>query len=277
MTKVALGRYAAVLGRLRHAKDNFVFGADSMWVPDCDVFGVAFSYHHYHLYPISERDVQAAFGVVRAILSGRDPSKPIDVHCLEAVLLAIHNSFVHLDIHAHIAGIEFEPTGLPDMPEPANDPESEPFVHIALLRLHEQRLSIASVGNFPVYVVRSTGHELIFGWDWFSGIYAAGERHFGGARIAASGDIPNINLWEGEIERGDLIVAATPTLPRVIALAKLQDLVSTASCNPRAVDHHLLTTLRSAMSESPTDSPIDHWEAAWVIACVQGNGKTPTF
>lgn len=279
MMKVILGRYAAVPGRPLHPKNITVFGSDAFWAPEHGVLGLATSWHHYHLYPISGRDVQVAFDIVRSELGRHDSSEPIGKDFLHGLLHAVHHGFAKIDIRTHIVGLEFESTGLPGLPDPVDDPESAPMVYIALLQFQGRHLSIAGVGNFLVYVVRSAGLELIFGLDWFSGAQAANvDSPFGGPHLAAHLKMPKIYSCDVEIKPDDLILAATPTLAEIIALSKLEQFMSKRG-DLESVSAHLMATLKSIVPgsiidfEEPhkvTKSTIGTWGAAWAVACIEG-------
>lgn len=273
MAEVVLGRYATP----QYVGGPTFFGSNAFWAADYGVLGVASSLHHYHLAPIAERDIQAAFGIVRASLNKIDPAERSGIALLKGLLKAVHRGFVEIDIRTHIAGIEFESTGLPGFPEPANDPESEPRVFMALLQIHKQRLSIVSAGNFLVYLVRPTEQKLIFGWDWFSNTQAAGVDFFA-PPVYAYSDVPKICSCETEVRPGDLIIATTHILGEIIVLARFDQLVCTTGCDPEAVNHHLMVTLKSIVPEGVIDleephgttkSFISEWGAAWAITCVE--------
>lgn len=139
MTKVALRRYA-----LR--QNGKFFASDAFWDPDHSVLGIASSTHHYDLYPIAERDVQAAFEIVRTALVGQNLVKLSGTELLQGLLEAVHRGFGEINLHAHVTGIEFD--RFRSVAELTNDPEATPRVQIVLLQLAGRRLSIACVGNF---------------------------------------------------------------------------------------------------------------------------------
>jgi hypothetical protein len=270
MAEVVLGHYA----RPQYINGPTYFGSDAFCEPEHGVFGVASSRHHYHLYPISERDVQAALSFVHAAFTQYDVTGLSGTELLQEVLRLVHRNFGEVDINTHIAGIDFGPPSLA-FPEPPDDPASTPLVHIILLQLDERRLSIASVGNFLVYVVRSSGQELIFGWDWFTGVEAGGADFFDpyGLCIVGHKDMPEVHLCEAEVRPGDLIVVTTHSMAGVLDGAKLDQLISATRCAPEAVSRRLMSVLESTFpdfKEPPrTVSIIDDWGAAWAIACVE--------
>lgn len=278
MTKVTLGRYA-----LR--QNGSFFASDALWVPNHGVLGIASSTHHYDLYPIAERDVQAAFDIVRAALVGQNLVELSGTELLRGLLEAIHRGFSGINMHTHVTGIEFDRSR--SVSELINDPEATPRVQIALLQLEGRRLSIACVGNlFLVYRVRSTGQEIIFGWDWLNSLRAVIEPDWPGPFILGCLDMPKVYSCEVEVRPGDLIVVATGSLMEAIATARLDRIASAVGCDLKAINRHLMDTLKSIAPEdsldstepwgsterahkSPTLSLVRMWGAAWAIACVE--------
>jgi hypothetical protein len=285
VVRVALGRYAAIPGRHpQMSEDSYVFGSDALWVPEHNTLSVADSWHHYHLYPISERDVQAAFDIVRTGLAEQDPAEPMGTEFLEGLLQMIHRGFVEIDLRSHIAGIEFEPVSIPGLPEPAEDSEAEPLVHIVLLQLQGCHLSIASVGNFLVYVVRPAGCVLAYGVDWYSGERVGVSQTAWSWRVAGRLDVPEVRSVEVELEPGGLLIVATPSLAEVIALAEFAQFAQKMGCGPKAASAHLMTTLKSVVPKGAIDFGKPHeatkhlvgmYGAAWAMACVEDQkGRT---
>lgn len=278
MVKVALGRYA-----LR--QNGQFFASDGFWDLDHSVLGIASSTHHYDLYPIAERDVQAALRIVRTALVRQNLVQLSGVELLRGLLETVHHSFGEINLHAHVAGIEFD--HFRSFAELINDPEATPRVQIVLLQLEGRRLSIACVGNlFLVYRVRSTGQEIILGWDWLNGLRAVVEPDWPGPFILGCLDMPKTYSWEAEVRPGDLIVVTTSSLMETVAMARLDRVVSTVGCDLKAIDRHLMDTLKSIAPEdsldsiepwgsterahkSPTLSLVRMWGAAWAVACVE--------
>ncbi len=264
--KVILGRYAATTWQPTNQKDKIIFGSDAFWLPEYNICGVAFSYHHYHLYPISERDVQAAFESIRTTLSKSDSLEQTNLELLQNLLKTIHHSFTKIDIATHIDGIEFEDTGIPNLPKPVDDPESEPLIHIVLLCLEEQHLSIASVGGFEVYAVQPTSQKVIFGRDIDRGKDVGGAPDFPGPFIAKNLAMPEIYSTEVKVQPNDLILVTTPLLsPLIAAKIKLEAYVNKEDCNLESIDQQLMTMLES----TSMTSIIKTWGAAWAITCIE--------
>lgn len=275
MARVALGRYAIPWDR-----DGSTFlASDAFWDPISNVIAIASSEHHYDLYPIGERDVQAAFRMVRTALAEHSGSGLIGPALLQELLQEVHRGFGKIDIREHIAGLEFR--RVPPFPEPSNDPQARPRVQIILLELRGTRLSVACVGrNFSVYALRPTGLESIFGWDGVSKTWAVVEPDPYGAFIWGHLDISGedeiwetevrskgmqADLWEVEMRPGDLLLVTTWLLTRIIHQAKLDEFIKTTGCDPEAISQHLM-----AMILETTVRPrvFDRTGAAWAIACV---------
>jgi hypothetical protein len=273
MAKVILGQYATP----EYFEGPTVFESKALWLPNHNIIGVATSFHPYHLAPISELDVQEAFQIVRDELTKYGPGELNSAETLQNVLQAVYRGFAEIDIHGRMANLKFESVNLVNMFEPANDFEAKPLVWIALVQLSGQGLSIASFGDFLVYVVRSTGQELIYGWDWYSGVSAGGVDDFPGLPVTAHLDMPNMYQLETKVLPGDLIIVTTHTLGEVISLAKLDSLMHMTDCNSEAANHHIMNTLKLIIPEnkidleephSTTKSFISKWGAAWAITCV---------
>ena len=258
MTEVILGRYALPY----YTNGPALFGSDSFWEPNAGVVGVATSTHHYDLYPIAERDVQAAFDIVCTTLA-KQTASAAGLELLQSLLRAVHRGFRQIDVQTHIAGLEFHRSQARLLPD--DDPELTPVVQIVLLQLQRRRLFISCVGNFLVYVMHSREQELVFGKDWSSDVSAVIAPNWPGPFIAAHQDeMPKIYSWETEVRRGDLIIAATPT-------ARLDQPMKVKRGDAQAVDRFLLTRLKSRLEEASTSSKsyFLRWGAAWAITCVE--------
>ncbi len=271
MTKVTVGRYA-----LRQYGSIF-FASDAFWDSNSGVFGVASSTHSYDLYPIAERDVQAAFEIIKKGLPKSVADGLTGVDLLQGQLQAINQGFTEIDLRTHIAGIEFHRSS--KLPKPINDPEARPLVKVILLQLKGQQLYIASIKGFLVYVIRQEGQELVFGWDWFRHERVIVGPDWPGPFIAGrSGGLKASEIYSlrTEVKPGDLIVVATESMSEVIAAARLNQLVRTSGYDSEAIGRHLMHTLKSIapedslelMSSSATKSRVRMWGAAWAIARV---------
>lgn len=134
--------------------------------------------------------------------------------------------------------------------------------------------------------MRPTEQEIIFGWDWLNGLHAVIEPDWPGPFILGCLDMPKVYSWEAEVRPGDLIVVTTGSLMETVAMARLDRVVGTVGCDLKAIDHHLMDTLKSIAPEdlpdsiepwgsterahkSPTLSLIRMWGAAWAIAYVE--------
>jgi hypothetical protein len=258
MTEVILGRYALPF----YTNGPCFFGSDAFWEPNAGVFGVATSTHHYDLYPIVERDVQAAFDIVHVALAERT-AELAGLELLQSLLRAVHRGFSQIDVRTHLVGLEFQRSQV--LPHLADDPESTPVVQIVLLQLQGRRLFIACVGNFLVYVVHSRRQELVFGRDWSSGINAVIAPDWPGPFIVAHRDeMPEIYTWDTEVMPGDLIIATTPT-------ARLDQSIDMKRCDAKAADRFLRARLKSRLDDASTSSKsyFLRWGAAWAITCVE--------
>ncbi len=291
MTKVALSRIGLrspydVSWRVYLKSDavfegELIFASDVLYEPEYDLVGIANSYHHYHLYPLSQRDVQVAFNLLRSALRNHSPTAQTDATFLRDLLLAVHQGLADIDMREHATGIE-KPLGIPHLQEPATDPAAVPIVRIVLVRVQGHRLSITKVGNALVYLVRQTGHELLIGHEILPVVDKSEviRESLHGPYLTAHRPPPAIDLCEREIQPGDLIVVATDTLEEVIAGASLSDLVDTSACDPEVISRHLMNTLKSqpdrvgehllcnGVPGTWTDGAVAWWGAAWAVICV---------
>lgn len=269
-----------IIERYPTTKQNFSFyGSDAFCETEHGVFGVASSDHHYHLAPLAEEDVKVALSIVHTTLEEPYLATLSGIELLHELLQAVRRGFGKINMQAHTARIAYIPPGIPTLPAPADDPDSEPLVYMALLQLQKQQLSIAALGKFLIYLVRTTGTELIYGINWANDCAVAEETldHIG-RFLKARFEMPPVYFWEGKINPGDVIITTTHSMAEIIALAKLDEFIGTPQCNPDAIHQHLKDILASVAPESaPTPGDphsttkryIHRWGAAWAIACAE--------
>ncbi len=89
-----------------------------------------------------------------------------------------------------------------------------PQIQVSLLHLQNQRLMLACVGNFQIYLVTSNGPKLIFGKEWHTGINKMINPEWPGAVIKTHQiELPEIYSCEIDFKSGDLVVIQTHTGP----------------------------------------------------------------
>lgn len=233
-------------------EERFVLGADVFYEPDYNLVGVAYSWHLLHAHKLRERDIQFSFDKVRSELQHYDPATRTDCDFLKKLILEVSQGFAHSGIFT-------------------NDNES-PWLCIALVRLQQNYLTVASIGGIDIYAFRNNR----------SGQIIESNRMNETTRWALTDDAINlsdINSREVTVNSDDLLIIATDSMREVIAGANLGDFSRTGACDPKSANRRLRDTLRiqSGRYDDPTkhdlpgaytDYYIRGFGAAWAIVGV---------
>ena len=285
MEKVVIGRHS-----LYSVGQQTFYGSDGLWLPEFNLFGLAASFHEADYYPIAERDVQLAFTIIRQTLQ-EHPLNRNGLALLYHLLKAVYLGFNQVDLPAHLAGIISQQ---PDyFKERLDDRSAKPMVRLILLQSQGDRLSLASIGNFPIYKLSADETKRLGGIPW---VGEKGVRYQGIADyivtepgVSYQAEMPGIYARETELKPDDIIAVCTPYTP--ILQADPAKLTGEANGDLEAINRHLTEiTVKSVSEWSVGEYHASRWPqgldklakynkagwspgeygVAWAITCLSG-------